>query len=106
MVLRRPDPAVLVTSAGRSHAEDIDLRQRRYVRSQLVRVACIAGGVLLPVPLLAKLAFFAAALVLPWFGVVMANAGPVAKGRRGPTPVPSAAVDVVVPDPRRVIEPD
>ncbi len=80
---RRPETATLVTTAARGHQDDIDLRQRRYLRTQLLRVLCLGGGVWLPVPLALRLVCFAGALALPWCGVVMANAGPVARGRRG-----------------------
>lgn len=76
----RPDVAV-VTSAGRSHSEDIALRQRRYLYTQSVRILCVVLAVALPVPVVWKAAFIAGAVVLPWFGVVMANAGPVAKSK-------------------------
>ena len=56
--------------------DDIDLRERRYVKMQLGRVACILLAVIVPAPLPVTLVLFAGAVFLPWFGVVMANAGP------------------------------
>lgn len=73
---------VTVTTAHLSHSDDIALRERRYVRTQMVRVVCILLGVLLPVPIGVKLLFFAGAVCLPWFGVVMANAGPTVSRKR------------------------
>jgi len=80
----RPDrPAVtVVTTAGRSHTEDLGMRQRRYLLTQGVRVACLLLAATLPVPLLWKGTFILGACVLPYFGVVMANAGPVRDRRR------------------------
>jgi hypothetical protein len=77
----RPEVAV-VTTAGRSHSQDIDLRQRRYLVTQSLRMLCVVLAVALPVPVFWKGAFIAGAVALPWFGVVMANAGPTAK-RKG-----------------------
>lgn len=76
----RPEIAV-VTTAGRSHTDDISLRQRRYLWTQGVRMLCVLLAVALPVPVVWKAAFIAGAVVLPWFGVVMANAGPTARSR-------------------------
>lgn len=66
----------VVTSAGLSHTDDIALRQRRYLFTQSVRVICVILATTLPVPLLYKGLFIVGAIALPWFGVVMANAGP------------------------------
>lgn len=79
---RRTEVAV-VTNAGLSHTEDIGLRQRRYLMTQSVRVACLLLAATLPVPLWAKGVFILGAVVLPYFGVVMANAGPT-RDRRAP----------------------
>lgn len=77
---RRSEVAV-VTDAGLSHSEDIGVRQRRYLMTQSVRLACLLLAATLPVPLWAKSVFLLGAAVLPYFGVVMANAGPT-RGRR------------------------
>lgn len=76
----RPEVTV-VTTAGRSHSEDIGLRQRRYLYTQSVRMVCVVLAVALPVPVVWKVAFIFGAVALPWFGVVMANAGPTAASR-------------------------
>ena len=67
---------------ARSHTDHIGERQRRYLLTQTVRVACLLLAATLPVPLLAKGALLAGAVVLPYFGVVMANAGPSRDRRR------------------------
>ena len=80
--------SVLVTTARISHSDDIDLRERRYLITQAVRLTCVVLGVLLPVSVPVKLLFFTGAVWLPWFGVVAANAGPPVSRRR-----PSAIVE-------------
>ena len=70
-----PDP-VVVTSAGRSATEEREARLRRYAVTQGVRLLCFVLAVSLPVPLWAKLVLLLGSLVLPWMGVVTANAGP------------------------------
>lgn len=65
-----------VTTAALSHTDDIALRQRRYMLTQLVRIICIALAATLPVAAGWKMVFIAGAIILPWFGVVAANAGP------------------------------
>ena len=95
-------PAVtVVTSAGMSHTDDIALRQRRYVLMQSMRLACVVLATLLPVALAWKGVLILGAVALPWFGVVMANAGPTVR-RKGP----NALVDRQVEQPLRLaIEP-
>jgi hypothetical protein len=92
----------LVTTAGRSHSDDISLRQRRYVMTQSVRIVCVVLAAFLPVPVAWKGLLIVGAVVLPWFGVVMANAGPTVQRKRR-----SALVDhPVEPEPARIaIEP-
>jgi hypothetical protein len=67
---------VRITSAGRSATEDREARMRRYLITQIVRIVCLVLAVVLPAPLWARLAFIPAALLLPYLGVVAANAGP------------------------------
>ncbi len=97
---------VMVTTARLSHSDDIDLRERRYVATQLVRVVCVVLGVALPVPVSVKLLLFLGAVVLPWFGVVMANAGPtITRSRR--TAIVDGGLTETLPEPplRLAIEP-
>ncbi len=105
----RPAPQVVsVTTAHRSHTDDIALRERRYVATQLVRVLLIVLGVALPVPVPFRLLLFVGAVVLPWFGVVMANAGPVAD-KREKTAIVEGGLTETLPAPeqplRLAIEP-
>lgn len=61
-------------------------------------MVCFILAVLLPVPVVVKLLLIAAALVLPWLGVVGANAGPSLERR--------ASTDALLERPARIaIEP-
>ena len=74
--MRGGQPVTSVTTAAMSHADDMRLRQRRYLMTQAVRVSCVLLAVLLPVGLWWKAGFIVGSVVLPWMGVVAANAGP------------------------------
>jgi hypothetical protein len=80
--MHRSDRTVTVTTVGRSKADDRRLRTRRYLITQGIRVACLLLAVLLPVDPVWKIGFIAGSIVLPWFGVVAANAGPTVERRR------------------------
>jgi len=77
----RSESRVNVTSARLSHTDDIAVRQRRYVITQSLRIVCVILATTLPVPLVWKGVFILGAVALPWFGVVMANAGPIVARR-------------------------
>jgi hypothetical protein len=106
---RSAQPVTLVTSAGRSHSDDISLRQRRYVMTQSVRILCVLLAAFLPVAVEWKGLLIVGAVLLPWFGVVMANAGPtVGRSRRSalvdrPAPVEPLRIAI---EPGRVIDQD
>lgn len=106
----RPSPEVaVVTSARLSHTDDITLRQRRYVLTQSLRIACVVLATTLPVPLVWKGVLMVGAIGLPWFGVVMANAGPTVSRRRRTSLVerPAVAEPVrIALEPGRVIDQD
>jgi hypothetical protein len=94
-------PVTVVTTAGISHSADIALRQRRYVVLQSMRLLCVVLATALPVALVWKGLFLLGAVGLPWFGVVMANAGPTVRRRRR-----TAIVERQVEQPLRIaIEP-
>ncbi len=78
----RHDGTYVVTSALPGRTADRDLRTRRYVISQAVRLCCFLAAALLPLPMLARLALMAASIVLPWGAVIAANAGPARSRRR------------------------
>ena len=77
---------MLVTSAGLSGTADRELRERRYIVSQGLRMVCFLLAVVLPVPLWAKLLLMVGAFTLPWMGVVAANAGPTVQRKRARAP--------------------
>jgi len=107
--VRSTSPVTVVTSAGRSHSEDIALRQRRYVMTQSLRIVCVVLAASLPVPLVWKSVLLVGAVALPWFGVVMANAGPTV-GRARKTALVDRPVEVqplrIAIEPGRVIDQD
>ena len=106
----RTEQVVSVTTAQRSHSADIALRERRYVMMQMGRLACIGLGIALPVPMVVRLLLFVGAIVLPWFGVVMANAGPTIEKQsrsaiieRGSGPLPEQPLRIAI-EPGRVVD--
>jgi Protein of unknown function (DUF3099) len=94
MVRREADP-IRITTATRSHSDDISARQRRYVISMTIRTICFLLAVV-SMGHWFMWVFLVASFILPYIAVVMANAGSSAD--------PGAA-DLVEPDPtRRSIE--
>ena len=102
----RSTPEVaMVTSAHLSHSDDIKLRERRYILTQSMRMVCVVLAALAPVPLVWNGVFLVGAIALPWFGVVMANAGPSRHTQRN-TAVVGRPVEAPVAQPVRIaIEP-
>lgn len=107
MAEREREP-IRVTSAGLSHTDDMKVRQRRYLMTQGVRVACVLLAVLLPVAPHWKIGFIVLSVALPWFGVVAANAGPTVERKRPAAVVPTRldAPGQLAIEPGRVIEAD
>ena len=101
----RDEDVVMVTTARLSHTDDIALRERRYAMSQGIRIACVVLGVVLPVPIAVKLLLFVGAVFLPWFGVVMANAGPVVTRDRRSAIVDGGLTETLPTPERLAIEP-
>jgi threonine/homoserine/homoserine lactone efflux protein len=100
----KEQPPVVVTSAGRSGTADRRLRQRRYAQTQALRLLCFILAVALPVPLWAKLVLIAGAFVLPWLGVVAANAGPAVERTRTTALVERPAVVRIALEPGRDVD--
>ena len=94
MARKEPEP-IRITSAERSHSDDIGARQRRYVISMAIRTVCFLLAVL-SLGHWYMWAFLAGAAFLPYVAVVVANTG------AGPDP---GGPDLVTPDPaRRALE--
>ena len=70
--MARDSEAVRITTAAASRNEDIAQRQRRYLFSMGVRTVCFIGAVVASGWL--RWVLIAAALLLPYVAVVMANA--------------------------------
>lgn len=106
---RSATEVTVVTAARISHTDDITLRQRRYVLTQSVRIVCVVAAALLPVSLFWKGVLMLGAVALPWFGVVMANAGPTVSRRTRTSlvdrRVPLEPVRIAL-EPGRVIDQD
>ncbi|MBP0450148.1 MULTISPECIES: DUF3099 domain-containing protein [unclassified Kitasatospora] len=65
-----------ITGARSSLTEDVRGRQRRYVASMLLRTACVLLGVILwDVQRWLALVALVGAVLLPYFAVLIANAG-------------------------------
>jgi hypothetical protein len=73
---RKHDEAVRITTASSSRNADIAARQRRYVLSMGIRTLCFVGAIFAALAGVGWLwpILIAAALVLPYVAVVMANA--------------------------------
>jgi hypothetical protein len=68
----RDDSAIRITTAASSAHEDIAARQRRYVFSMGLRTVCFVAAIVTEGVL--RWVLVAAALILPYVAVVMANA--------------------------------
>jgi hypothetical protein len=93
-VARHPRPVEVhtITSAPASQHDDLGLRMRKYLISMSVRTVCFVLAVVFEGPV--RWVFLAAAVVLPYVAVVMANAGPRrVSGHQAFTPEPPAVDD-------------
>jgi hypothetical protein len=70
---RRDEHAVRITTAAASRNEDIRGRQRRYLISMGIRTVCFVAAVIVGHGVVMWI-LIAAALLLPYVAVVMANA--------------------------------
>ena len=71
--MARDTSAVRITTAASSREADIARRQRRYVLSMGLRTVCFVGAILVG-PGWLRWVLVAAAVLLPYVAVVMANA--------------------------------
>ena len=74
-------PVYLVTAARPGHSREMSGRLRRYLISMTIRVVFLVLAIFFFTGWL-RLVGVAAAVVLPWIAVVMANAGPVGDGEQ------------------------
>ncbi|CAI9414871.1 DUF3099 domain-containing protein [Nocardioides sp. T2.26MG-1] len=70
---RRREEAVRITTAATSRDEEISARQRRYVFSMAIRTVCFVAAIAVG-PGWPRWVLVAAAVLLPYVAVVMANA--------------------------------
>ena len=85
---RREAAPIRITTAASNPQDDIDGRRRRYIISMAIRTLCFVGAVVVGDNWL-RWVLVAAAFVLPYFAVVMANsASPRVEG-----------ADLMSPDP-------
>jgi DUF3099 family protein len=79
---------VLITNARRARSLDADARNKRYLLTMAVRVACFLGGVASPTPW--NWVLFIGAAVIPPVAVMLANAVDL---RRGPDAADEQSAD-------------
>jgi hypothetical protein len=87
MARGEPEP-VRITTASRSHSDELWAREKRYMITMGIRTACFVTAVacyLSPLPHWVAWIFIVCSLVLPYIAVVMANAG-VSPDPGGPDP--------------------
>jgi hypothetical protein len=65
--------AISITNAQVAHSQELPGRAKRYLISMLIRTACFIGAVLSPSPY--RWFLIVGAVVLPYFAVIIANAG-------------------------------
>ena len=64
---------ISISSAKYAHSEEIPGRMKKYLISMSIRTACFIGAVFAPSPY--RWFLIAGAVLLPYFAVVIANAG-------------------------------
>lgn len=63
-----------ITSARRALSDDQSHRKRAYLIAMGIRVVCFLSAILVPAPLPVRAALAGAAIFLPYFAVILANA--------------------------------
>jgi len=85
-VKRKEKPEVYsITRARTSRSDDVDQRTKRYLFSMGIRAVCFVGAVVAHGPL--RWVLLAAALLLPYVAVVVANTARSTVSGRGPEEV-------------------
>ncbi len=98
MPRKEPEP-VRITTATRSHSDDLRTRQRRYIVSMTIRTACFILAVVFMGHWFMWV-FLAASFVLPYVAVVIANGG-AAPDPGGPEPFAADTTRALEPPPER-----
>jgi len=96
---RNQDPVFVVTSARQGHTAEMSGRLRRYLISMTVRVVFLVLAIFVFSGWL-RVVGIAAAVVLPWIAVVLANAGPT--GNDDPTFVTPDRIAIDGPPPTQI----
>jgi hypothetical protein len=92
----RPRKVQVVTTARRSVADDISARQRHYIYAMTIRTASLILAIFVLHGPVRFVALFAG-MVLPFFSVTTANAGPL--------PNTGDAPELIAPDERPALPP-
>jgi hypothetical protein len=92
MSRKDPEP-IRITSATRSHSDEIAGRQRRYIISMAIRTVCFLLAVVFAGGLLMWL-FIIASFILPYVAVILANAN----APTDPDPSPDTMFDPSRPE--------
>lgn len=100
---RTGEPVISVTSAQPGRSEDLDSRIARYAWMMSIRIVCFVLAVVTPSPW--RWMFIVAAIALPYFAVVLANAQ---RSSSTPAADPYVAPDrtAIGPAPTLVVPPD
>jgi hypothetical protein len=88
-----PQSVYSITGARSSLSDDQDHRKRVYLIAMSLRVVCFLAAIIVPAPLPIRVSLAAAAIFLPYFAVVVANAS-----RRQPATVLQAETGSYTPD--------
>jgi hypothetical protein len=88
-----PQSVYSITGARSSLSDDQDHRKRVYLIAMSLRVLCFLAAIIIPAPLPIRASLAAAAIFLPYFAVVVANAS-----RRQPAAVIEAQTGSYTPD--------
>jgi hypothetical protein len=96
-VREQPADVYAITSAERGITDQQSSRTRRYLISMSIRTACVIAAIF--VPGWPRWVLIAGAVVLPYFAVVIANAGRETVRRNQVAPVPVAGYASLPPGP-------
>jgi hypothetical protein len=99
----RTQSVTSITTAATSLSDDLSMRTRRYLWTMGIRTACFVAAIF--VPGWPRWVLIAGAVLLPYLGVVGANAGREKIGAGGPEPVVPDMTVKALPAPEAAPEP-